>query len=249
MDTQWYLDVNHFARQTAWAHGFMHFYALYGGVLLLAILVVVGFWRARGGLGGGGSAQHVAVVLWTAGGTLVALGLNQPLSHIVGRSRPYAVLHGVEVLVPRANDFTLPSDHATVAGAIIAGLWLSRDRLVAGLATLLGLFLAFARVYVGAHYPGDVLAGLSFGAVVVIAGYPLVVPLLRRGVEIVGRSPLGVVVGTVHRDRPAGPGPAARPTALGATGSVRILGGDGAQPRVPAGRSSEVDSGRDMGGS
>jgi len=249
LDTQWYLDVNRFARQTAWAHSFMHFYALYGGVLLLALLVVVAFWRARGGFGFGGSAGQVAAVLWTAGGTLLALGLNQPLTHLVGRPRPYAVLHGVEVLVPRANDFTLPSDHATAAGAIVVGLWLSRDRLVAGLATLLGLFLAFARVYVGAHYPGDVLAGLGFGALVVLAGYPVAAPLLRRGVEIVGRSPLGILVGIVHGERPAGPGPAAQPTTLGATGSVRILDGDGPQPRVRAGSSSDVDSGRGMAGS
>jgi undecaprenyl-diphosphatase len=37
----------------------------------------------------------------------------------------------------------------------------------------LALLLAFARVYVGVHYFGDVLAGLAFGGIVAAAGVPL----------------------------------------------------------------------------
>ena len=56
----------------------------------------------------------------------------------------------------------MPSDHAVVAGAVIVGVLLYNWRL--GLAaTVAGLALAFDRVYVGAHYPGDVPAGLVLG--------------------------------------------------------------------------------------
>jgi undecaprenyl-diphosphatase len=54
--------------------------------------------------------------------------------------------------------------------------------------------MGFARVYVGAHYPQDVLAGFVLGAVVSLAGYALARPLVRRVLSIVARTPLSVVI-------------------------------------------------------
>ncbi len=189
LDRQWYLDVNHWARSTAWLHGFMHAYALWAGVVVLAVLVVFGWWRARRD-----GARAVALSLWAAIGTVVALGLNQPLSHLVGRVRPYDVMRGVEVLVPRANDFTFPSDHATVAGAVIVGLFLAGRKLLGIAAVILGFLLAFARVYVGAHYPADVVAGLLFGGFVVAVLSPLARRILQPIVELLERGPLRFLV-------------------------------------------------------
>lgn len=186
MNTRWYLDLNSFARRTTWAHEFMHVYALYGGVLLLGLLLVAGWWSARRT----GDPRMVALALWAGAGTVIAVGINQPVAHLVAEQRPYYVLRGVEVLVPRAHDFSFPSDHATAAGAAIAGLWLARRWWIAAVATVLGLFLAFARVYVGAHYPGDVAGGLALGALVVLALAPLGVLLLRPVCRALLTSPL-----------------------------------------------------------
>lgn len=191
MDTSWYLDVNRFARSTAWAHGFMHAYALWAGVVVLGLLLVAGWWQARSE-----GTEAVARMLWAGAGTLAAVGLNQPLSHLVGRARPYDVLRGVEVLVPRAHDFSFPSDHTTATGAVICGLVLAGRRALTAVAVGTGLLLAFARVYVGAHYPGDVVGGLIFGALVVGALAPVALWILRPVVARLAGSPLRLLVAT-----------------------------------------------------
>ncbi|MCU1492946.1 MAG: phosphoesterase PA-phosphatase related protein [Acidimicrobiaceae bacterium] len=232
MDTTLFLDINRFARRTAWAHGFMHLYALYLGLAVLAVLAVLAFWRARSGWLDV-SASRIAATLWVPIGALVAFGLNQPLSQAVGRLRPYYALSHVLVLIPKVQDSSLPSDHATVAGAVIAGLWLSRERAIATVATVLGLFLAFARVYVGAHYPGDVAAGLAFGAIVSVAGYLLARPWIEALVAAISRGPLSALVGGRSAKPLETQGPAAAPTVLAATGAVRVIESAHLAPRRP----------------
>jgi undecaprenyl-diphosphatase len=58
---------------------------------------------------------------------------------------------------------------------------------------IFGLLLCFARVYVGAHYPGDVVAGLLLGALVVVL-MSLFRPLAYRVADLAERTPFGVLV-------------------------------------------------------
>lgn len=190
MDTTWYKDVNRFAVHTAWLHGFMKPYAVYG-VGLFALLVLAAWWTARSQAQ---PARAVAAAIWAAAGTLIAVGLNQIIVKAVSRPRPYATLHGVEVLVARSTDFSFPSDHAVTAGAAAAGLWIvaryaGRAAVwLAAAGTFLAVLLAFARVYVGAHYPGDVAAGLAIGAAIAVAGWLAAGAVLTTAVERVARQ-------------------------------------------------------------
>jgi undecaprenyl-diphosphatase len=116
-------------------------------------------------------------VLWAAGGTVIAWGIaHYGLKPLFGEVRPYNTLHGVEVLVARTNGYSFPSGHATIAGAVIMGLWLTKDKPLAWIATVASGLLGFDRIYVGAHYPFDVIAGMIFGCLVLLA---LFLPLVK----------------------------------------------------------------------
>lgn len=162
IDTSWYRDVNEFARDTGWAHGFLAAYALWLGLVLLALLLVGGWLLARRRPD---APQAVATAFLIGVGTLLALLANQAIGPTVDRTRPCHSLHHVEVLLGCANDSSFPSDHSMIAGAFAAGLLLL-DRRLGLAATLLALLVAFARVYTGVHYPTDVAAGLAIGATI-----------------------------------------------------------------------------------
>ena len=178
---QGFLAVNDVSADTPWLHGPLRDFAVYG-VVLFAGLLLLGWWLARRE----GTAA-MAAALWAPVGVLLAVAVNQPLGNLVHESRPYAVLPHVLVLVPRSQDFSFPSDHAVMAGAVAAGVFLVNRRL--GLiAAAAALLMAFDRVYVGAHFPLDVVAGLLVGAVVTVLGYRLAAPVLLRLVDRLART-------------------------------------------------------------
>ncbi len=166
-------DINTFARDTGWLHSPLVDYAK-DGVVLFGLLLIIGLIRSRHG-----TPRTLAAAVWACLAVLIAVAVNQPIVHAAHEARPYTGHPTVLVLVTRSADLSFPSDHSVMAGATAAGLLLVSRKL--GLvAVVAALLMAFARVYVGAHYPGDVLAGLAIGAAVVILGWLLLrVPLTR----------------------------------------------------------------------
>ena len=104
----------------------------------------------------------MAAVVCAGAATLLAVGINQPIVNAVHEARPYTDHPGVLVLATRSADFSFPSDHAVMAGAVAVGLVFVSRRLAA-LAGVAALAMAFARVYIAAHYPADVAVGLAAG--------------------------------------------------------------------------------------
>ncbi|HVV12070.1 phosphatase PAP2 family protein [Amycolatopsis sp.] len=199
-------SINAFARATPWLHGVLYGYATYG-VALFAVLLLAGSWTARRA----GDPARVAAAVWAVVGTILAVGINQPIVGAVHEARPYTAMSGLLVLADRSTDFSFPSDHATMAGAVAAGLYLARRRVLAWIATVAAVLIAFARVYIAAHYPQDVAAGLVVGAVVVVLGWVLFRKVLIGLVRLLGRTPLRPLVAAASS--------ASRPGAKIATGN------------------------------
>lgn len=164
LNTVVFFQINEFARNSAWLHSTGVAYAAYGVVLFVALLGW-GLVASRHS-----DARSLAAVGWAGCGTLVAVALNQPIGNVVQEARPYVTHPHALLLVSKSSDFSFPSDHAVMAGAVAAGLLIA-FRWLGMLASAAAVLLAVDRVYVGAHYPADVLAGLVVGALVICLGW------------------------------------------------------------------------------
>jgi membrane-associated phospholipid phosphatase len=122
------------------------------GLLSLAGLVAWTAWRT----------SWIDALLVTVA-AVAAYGMSEAVKLVVDEERPCRVFTEFAVDCPPSGDLSFPSNHATVAGAIAAGLIVVAPRLGA-VAVPLALFVALMRVVGGVHYPHDVLAGLLLGA-------------------------------------------------------------------------------------
>jgi undecaprenyl-diphosphatase len=189
MDAGLYRWINDVAGRTGWAHPIVVGFAKYG-IVLFAGLLVVAYVDARRR----DDLRGVAGAVWAAAAAIVALGVGQLIGRAVDRARPYQAMSGVHVLVDRTSDFSFPSDHATAVGAVAVGLLLAGRRRWGVVAAIGAIAMAVARVYVGVHYPGDVLVGLALGGVVAAVGGLLVLPPLVRLARWLATTPGRVLV-------------------------------------------------------
>jgi undecaprenyl-diphosphatase len=97
---------------------------------------------------------------------LIALLINQLIGQFWYHPRPLALGLG-HTLIPHVLDSSFPSDHLTLIWGVAFALLLHRStRLAGGVLALCGLPVAWARIYLGVHFPLDMLgaAGVALGS-------------------------------------------------------------------------------------
>lgn len=94
---------------------------------------------------------------------LTLLVVNLTLKPLVGRIRPYDVIEGLSILVPVEKGLSFPSGHSANGLACAWVLWRMLPRKIGLPALLLAILISLTRLYVGVHYPTDVLAGIAIG--------------------------------------------------------------------------------------
>jgi membrane-associated phospholipid phosphatase len=146
----------------------------YAGLVWIGLAVVVALATKRSLLL---VVPLTAVCVW--GADLLTLGLKAATD----RARPFDAVADPEPLLTGTLGSSLPSGHAatSAAGAVVLAAFAPR---AAAAFALLALGVAFSRIYVGVHYPADVLLGAAIGAAVA-----LVVLRLRRPLRLEGSPP------------------------------------------------------------
>ena len=115
-----------------------------------------------------GAAVPVAAAIATA-------AVTDALKQVAGRERPDAL--GALVDLPPSASF--PSGHASGAFAVATVVWLLAGRRWGAVALAVAVAIACSRVWLGVHYPSDVVAGAALGA---LCGW-LVVAALQAGMR------------------------------------------------------------------
>jgi undecaprenyl-diphosphatase len=152
IDGSSFTAITDFARDTRWLNTPVDLWTN-AGLGVFAVLMVMGWWNARRR-----DARSMTLALAAPVSVVVAIAVAEVVKKLVAEVRPcYALPHDFFVdSCPVRTDYAFPSAHETVAAATVAALFLL-DRRLAAVAAVFALLEGFTRVYVGAHYPHDVL--------------------------------------------------------------------------------------------
>ena len=90
---------------------------------------------------------------------LTFLVVNCAIKPLVARVRPYDLFPAIELLVKAEHDFSFPSGHSANSFAVAWILLRMAPKKYGVPAVVLAALIALSRLYVGVHYPTDVLCG------------------------------------------------------------------------------------------
>ena len=126
-----------------------------GLIWIAIILLLIIFKRTRK------AAFVVAIVL-----ALEYILNDLVLKTLIERVRPYETFPAVQLLIDRQKDFSFPSGHAASSFAVAVAMFRLMPKRIGIAALVLAAAIAVSRLYVGVHYPLDVLGGAALGTLI-----------------------------------------------------------------------------------
>lgn len=88
---------------------------------------------------------------------------NIILKNIVARTRPYEVVEGLNRIIGAQSDYSFPSGHSGASFAVAVVMFMEMPKKYGVPALIVAMLIALSRLYVGVHYPSDVIAGILTG--------------------------------------------------------------------------------------
>ncbi|WP_179232966.1 undecaprenyl-diphosphatase [Paenibacillus rigui] len=145
---QW---INNLADHYDWIDDIMEFGAQ--GIVWVMIVLLAVVWFT-------GRERNQRLVFFACVSTALALLVaGWAISPVIAHPRPF-MEHNVHQLIPHAADPSFPSDHATFAFSLAFTVWFANKRL-GRLLIVLAVITGVSRIYVGVHYPADILGGAA----------------------------------------------------------------------------------------
>ena len=126
-----------------------------------------------------GVASALALII----GTLIT---NVAIKNVVARIRPYEVIQELDLMIEKQKDFSFPSGHTCASFASAFAIYKCKEvfpkkwRIAA---MVLATLIALSRLYVGVHYPTDVLGGLIVGLFSGWAGWKIEELIMKKRAE------------------------------------------------------------------
>ena len=90
---------------------------------------------------------------------------NIILKNVVARTRPYEAIEELNRIIGAQSDYSFPSGHSGASFAVAVVIFMEMPKKYGVPALILAALIALSRLYVGVHYPSDVIAGILTGTV------------------------------------------------------------------------------------
>lgn len=88
---------------------------------------------------------------------------NNIVKNIVQRPRPFVTFTDLQIIIPTPSEFSFPSGHTSSSFAAAAVFYRHLPKKFGIPSVVLAGLIGFSRLYVGVHYPTDVIAGVLMG--------------------------------------------------------------------------------------